>query len=46
MFYASIYLFVFGAVLYSLIEIVFRGYPHWTMTLTGGAVFLIIYSFN
>lgn len=45
-FYASIYMFVFGAVLYSLIEIVFRGYTHWTMTLTGGAVFLIIYSFN
>ena len=39
-------MFVFGAVLYSLIEIVFRGYTHWTMTLTGGAVFLIIYSFN
>ena len=40
------FVFLFGAVLYSLIEILFRGYTHWTMTLTGGAVFLIIYTLN
>lgn len=33
----------FGAVLYSLIEVVFRGYTHWTMTVTGGITFLAIY---
>lgn len=32
------YLLVFfiGAIAYSLIEIIWRGYTHWTMTLTGG----------
>lgn len=34
----SQYLMVFliGALLYSLIEITWRGYTHWTMTITGG----------
>lgn len=32
-----------GAVVYSLMEIAFRGFTHWTMTLTGGACMLIIY---
>ncbi|MBQ7821162.1 MAG: hypothetical protein IJ391_02645 [Clostridia bacterium] len=40
------YLLVFtlGAVMYGLIEIVWRGYTHWSMVLTGGACFLIIYN--
>ncbi len=42
----TLFVFLFGAVLYSLIEVAFRGYTHWTMTLTGGFVFLIIYSLN
>ncbi len=32
-----------GAVVYSLIEIIWRGYTHWTMSLTGGACFYFIY---
>lgn len=28
--------FIIGAVAYSLIEIIWRGYTHWTMTVTGG----------
>lgn len=28
--------FVIGGLAYSLIEILWRGYTHWTMTLTGG----------
>ncbi len=44
----SIYLYVFliGAGLYSAIEVAFRGYTHWTMTLTGGFIFLLIYFMN
>ncbi len=32
-----------GAVVYSLIEIMWRGYTHWTMTLLGGTCFSFIY---
>lgn len=32
-----------GAIGYTLIEILWRGYSHWTMTLTGGVCFFIIY---
>ena len=35
--------FLIGAVGYSLLEIAWRGYTHWTMTVTGGACFLVIY---
>lgn len=35
--------FMGGGVLYSLIEVVYRGYTHWTMTLTGGICLLIMY---
>lgn len=38
--------FSIGAVLYSLIEILFRGFTHWTMALTGGAAFLMIHISN
>jgi hypothetical protein len=31
--------FLMGYFLYALIEIFARGYTHWTMALTGGAVF-------
>lgn len=36
-------LFLGGGIMYSLIEILARGYTHWTMTLTGGACLLIMY---
>lgn len=38
--------FGFGAVIYSLVEVVTRGYTHWTMTITGGVAFLLIYLIN
>ena len=40
------FIFFFGAVAYSMIEIIYRGWTHWTMTLTGGIVFLLIYILN
>ena len=41
-----IFVYGFGAIGYSLIELLFRGYTHWTMTLTGGVVFLTLYILN
>ena len=38
--------FSLGAVIYSLIEILFRGFTHWTMFLTGGIAFLMIHISN
>ena len=35
--------FLTGAAGYSLIEIVWRGYTHWSMALTGGICFLFLY---
>lgn len=42
------YIIVFGigALAYSLIEVIARGYTHWTMTLTGGAAFCTLYYIN
>lgn len=36
----------FGAVVYCLIEVLFRGFTHWSMGLTGGAALLGIYCVN
>ena len=38
-------IFILGAAGYSVIEIIWRGYTHWTMTLTGGICLLVIYFF-
>ena len=38
--------FSIGAMLYSIIEILFRGFTHWTMSLTGGTAFLMIHISN
>lgn len=35
--------FIIGAVGYSLLEILWRGHTHWTMTITGGICLLAIY---
>ena len=35
--------FGIGGVIYGLIEVIFRGHTHWTMLLTGGAVFCCLY---
>ena len=37
-------LFLFGGAVYSLIEVLFRGYTHWSMTVTGGLCFVIMYA--
>lgn len=36
----------FGALFYCLIEVLFRGFTHWTMGVTGGAALLGIYHIN
>ena len=38
--------FFMGFFIYSLIEIVSRGYTHWTMALTGGVVLMTLYIIN
>lgn len=38
--------FSIGAVTYGLIEIVIRGYTHWTMVLTGGTVMVLVHLVN
>lgn len=37
--------FLIGAVIYSISEIMFRGYTHWTMFFAGGICFAILYRF-
>lgn len=39
-------IFTLGGLFYSLLEILWRGYSHWTMTLTGGGCFLSVYLIN
>ena len=38
--------FFVGSAGYSLLEILWRGHTHWTMSLTGGICFLLIYSLD
>lgn len=40
---SAITIFLTGAITYSLTEIAFRGFTHWTMTLTGGIIFSVLY---
>ena len=42
----GLFAFLMGYFIYSMIEILNRGYTHWTMALTGGAVLAILYSIN
>ncbi|MCL2054342.1 MAG: putative ABC transporter permease [Oscillospiraceae bacterium] len=39
--YATV--FLFGGIIYSLIEVLARGYTHWSMTVTGGLCLLIMF---
>ncbi len=41
-----IFSFLMGYFCYSLVEIVMRGYTHWTMSLTGGTVLMLLYIMN
>ena len=38
-------IFIFGAISYSAIEILWRGHTHWTMALAGGLCAMLIYIF-
>ena len=42
--YSAVYLT--GSLGYSLIELLWRGFTHWTMALTGGVCFLLLYLVN
>lgn len=39
-------LFCIGAVVYALVEILWRGYTHWTMAVLGGLLFLLLGGLN
>ncbi|MDE6746170.1 MAG: putative ABC transporter permease [Oscillospiraceae bacterium] len=39
----NLIIFLFGGAVYSLIEVVFRGYTHWSMTVTGGICLVLMY---
>lgn len=39
-------IFFIGAAGYPLLEILWRGYTHWSMALTGGVCFLFLYLFS
>lgn len=42
----AVIIFCIGSLVYSLIEVIFRQYTHWSMFLTGGAVFTALYFIN
>lgn len=42
----SIFIFTAGALGYGGLEVLFRGYTHWTMMLTGGACLLTLHLLN
>lgn len=39
-------IFLIGSAGYSAIEVLWRGYTHWTMAVTGGFCFMMIYLLN
>ena len=39
----EVVVFMLGGLSYGLVEILYRGYTHWSMFLTGGAVILTFY---
>ncbi len=42
----ALVLFLFGAAVYAIIEILWRGYTHWTMAVLGGLLFLLLGGIN
>ena len=40
------FIFLFGGFGYGLLEILFRGFTHWSMIITGGSALLILYLIN
>ena len=41
-----IFIFLIGGFGYGLLEILFRGFTHWSMIITGGSALLILYLIN
>ena len=39
-------MFLTGALTYTMVELLWRGYSHWTMTVTGGACALLVHAAN
>ena len=37
-----IYLFIVGGLIYTTLEVIFRGYTHWTMGMVGGICFIFL----
>ena len=37
-----LFLFLVGGIVYSIIEILFRGHTHWTMFIVGGVCFILL----
>lgn len=44
--YKALVLFLCGAFAYAMIEILWRGYTHWTMAVLGGLLFLLLGGLN
>ena len=42
----NLFLFTVGGILYSLIELLFRGHTHWLMICVGGFCFLLVGAIN
>ena len=42
-FKCNIFLMAVGGILYGMVEILWRHYTHWTMILTGGTCFAVLY---
>ena len=42
----GLFVFMVGAAGYSLVEVLWRGYTHWTMSVTGGLCMLFLYQLN
>ncbi len=41
-----IFIFLFGGLGYGLLEIIFRGFTHWSMIITGGSALIVLYLIN
>ncbi len=41
-----IFIFLFGGFGYGALEVIFRGFTHWSMIITGGSALLILYLLN
>ena len=45
-FLQKVKIFAIGALGYTILEVLFRGYTHWSMTITGGVCFLFLYQMS